>query len=47
MKIHKNTNKMTGTIDGYKLGRTLGEGATAKVKIGTSEDGTEYAIKIF
>ena len=38
---------MTATIDGYKLGKTLGEGATAKVKLGISADGTEFAIKIF
>jgi len=34
-------------IDGFTLGRTLGSGFSAKVKIGTAEDGTEYALKIF
>ena len=34
-------------IDGYTIGRTLGSGFSAKVKLATSSDGTEYAIKIF
>ena len=34
-------------IDHYRLGRTLGKGFTAKVKHATTEDGTEYALKIF
>lgn len=38
---------MTSTLDGFTLGRTLGSGFSAKVKLGTSQDGTEYAIKIF
>jgi len=38
---------MTSTLDGFTLGRTLGSGFSAKVKIGTSQDGTEYALKIF
>ena len=38
---------MTATLDGFTLGRTLGSGFSAKVKIGTSQDGTEYALKIF
>merc|ERR1712051_457127 len=29
------------------LGRTLGSGFSAKVKVGTSADGTDYALKIF
>ena len=37
----------TATIDGYRLGKTLGAGLTAKVKLGTNADGTEFAIKIF
>ena len=35
------------SIDNYTLGRTLGEGFSAKVKHATTEDGTEYALKIF
>ena len=38
---------MTATIDEYILGKTLGEGATAKVKLGTTADGSEFALKIF
>ena len=38
---------MTATLDGFTLGRTLGSGFSAKVKLGTSQDGTEYALKIF
>ena len=37
---------MTATLDGYTLGRTLGEGFSSKVKIGV-KDGIEYALKIF
>lgn len=32
--------------DGFRLGRTIGSGALAKVKVGT-KDGIEYALKIF
>lgn len=35
------------TLDGFTLGKTLGSGFSAKVKLGTAADGTEYAIKIF
>ena len=38
---------MTATLDGFTLGRTLGSGFSAKVKVGTSADGTDYALKIF
>lgn len=38
---------MPGSLDGFTLGRTLGSGFSAKVKLGTSQDGTEYALKIF
>ena len=38
---------MPSTIGNYKLGKTLGEGVTAKVKLGTSPDGQQVAIKIF
>ena len=38
---------MTSFIDSYTLGRTLGEGFSAKVKVGVAPDGTEYALKIF
>merc|ERR1712110_1194512 len=41
------TNKMTATLDGFTLGRTLGSGFSAKVRVGTSADGTDYALKIF
>ena len=34
------------TINEYTLGRTLGSGFSAKVKIGVKDD-TEYALKIF
>ena len=33
--------------DELTLGRTLGSGFSAKVKLGTTPDGKEYAIKIF
>lgn len=38
---------MSSTIDNFTLGRTLGSGFSAKVKVGMAEDGTEYALKIF
>ena len=38
---------MPSTIDGYTIGRTLGSGFSAKVKVGIAQDGTEYALKIF
>jgi len=38
---------MTATLDGFTLGRTLGSGFSAKVKLGTSQDNQEYALKIF
>ena len=38
---------MPATLDGFTLSRTLGSGFSAKVKLGTSQDGTEYALKIF
>ena len=31
----------------YKLGKTLGSGYSAEVKIGTAPDGTKHALKIF
>ena len=34
-------------LDNYSLGRTLGEGFSAKVKLGTRDDGQEFALKIF
>ena len=34
-------------LDDYKLGRTLGEGASAEVVVGTKSDGTKHALKIF
>lgn len=38
---------MPSHIDGFSLGKTLGSGFSAKVKLATSQDGTEYALKIF
>ena len=38
---------MTATLDGFTLGRTLGSGFSAKVKLGTNQEGVEYALKIF
>jgi serine/threonine protein kinase len=38
---------MTSTLAGYTIGRTLGSGFSAKVKLGTASDGSEYAVKIF
>ena len=38
---------MPNRLDNFTLGRTLGSGFSAKVKIGIAPDGTEYALKIF
>ena len=38
---------MTTTLDNFTLGRTLGSGFSAKVKVGQAPDGSEYALKIF
>jgi RIO-like serine/threonine protein kinase len=38
---------MTSTLGAYTIGRTLGSGFSAKVKLGTAQDGSEYAVKIF
>lgn len=38
---------MPSTINNYTLGRTLGSGFSAKVKLATTPDGTQYALKIF
>ena len=38
---------MTATLDGFTLGRTLGSGFSAKVKVGQDQQGQEYALKIF
>ena len=38
---------MTTTLDGFTLGRTLGQGFSAKVKHATAHDGKVFAIKIF
>ena len=38
---------MSSTLDNFTLGRTLGSGFSAKVKVGQATDGTEYALKIF
>ena len=34
-------------LDRFRLGRTLGKGAQAKVKVGIDQDGREFALKIF
>ena len=36
-----------GTLDNYKLTKTLGSGFSAKVKLAHDESGKEFAIKIF
>lgn len=41
------TKNKYATIGQYKLGRTLGEGVTAKVKYAVNEDNEGLAIKIF
>lgn len=38
---------MTSTIGQYSLGRTLGSGFSAKVKLATNQDSAQFAIKIF
>lgn len=38
---------MTSTLDSYTVGRTLGSGFSAVVKVGTNADGEEFALKIF
>ena len=37
---------MPSTLGKYILGKTLGSGASCKVKIGKSSDGKFYAVKI-
>lgn len=37
---------MSGKIDKYTLGRTLGKGVSAKVKLVTDPQGQEFAMKI-
>ena len=37
----------TGTIDDYKIGKTLGEGYSAKVKLAVDKEGNQVALKIF
>ena len=34
-------------LDNYKLGKTLGKGYSAEVKVGTTSDGAQHALKIF
>ena len=38
---------MENTLDGYKIGKVLGTGASAKVVVGEAEDSKQYALKIF
>ena len=37
----------SGSIDQYKLTKTLGSGFSSKVKLATDTDGKQYAMKIF
>ena len=37
----------SGSIDQYKLTRTLGAGFSSKVKLAIDSDGKQYALKIF
>ena len=43
--MEKQFGSLTGKVGDYNLGRTLGQGATAKVKIG-EKDGEDFAVKI-
>ena len=45
--MKSNQYEITGTLDKYRLTKTLGSGFSAKVKLGIDEDGNEFAIKIF
>ena len=38
---------MPYTINDFKLGKTLGQGFSAKVKLATGPGGEQYALKIF
>ena len=38
---------MASTIDNYTVGKKLGEGFSAKVKLATDQTNTQYALKIF
>jgi serine/threonine protein kinase len=38
---------VASTIDGFTLGKTLGSGFSAKVKLAHDETNAEYALKIF
>ena len=38
---------MNVTLDRYTLGKELGRGASAKVLLGETQDGTQYAVKVF
>ena len=37
----------SGAIDNYTVGKTLGEGYSAKVKLAVDEEGNQVALKIF
>ena len=41
------TNQVSAKLDDFTIGRKLGQGFSAKVKIGVAPDGTERALKIF
>ena len=38
---------MPTTLGKYIIGRTLGSGASCKVKLAKDEEGTRYAIKLY
>ena len=37
----------SGTIDSYRLGKTLGSGYSAKVKLAVDDDGTHFKSQKF
>ena len=41
------TNQVSAKLEDFTIGRKLGQGFSAKVKIGVAPDGTERALKIF
>ena len=41
------TSQVSAKLDDFTIGRKLGQGFSAKVKIGVAPDGTERALKIF
>ena len=45
--MQANQGQITGTLDQYRLTKTLGSGFSAKVKLAYDQEGKEFAIKIF